>query len=833
MFTFSSEDGRTLRDFLPTFQTVCVLVTSRNQAAVNNLVETHPMFLVKTMGIEHAIRLLKTRITIEEDSKEAAKELVKTLDFLPLAVSHAGSFIRSRKPTMSIKRYLDLFNNELTQARILNNSDIVDVRRDAGSARTVIATWQISFEVIRKDHRTAANILALMSMYDNQNIPKSLLQHELANKVDTKQLEKRLEEVYHDLNMCAEREHADQLQEFEFEEDLALLLGYSLITIEADSSSIKLHRLVQLSVKQWLQQKAELDIWQTVSMLILFQHFPNKTSYDSTICQQLLPHARKVLEFPVDKKWTLPKAILMRQMVRYLDNIAQYKDAYRILQNAAAICEEHLGVSYEMTLNLTAEASSYYLLCPPIEERIKELEQLVLSYQKINVEKHYSLLAQELLGELLRQSGKISEATDTLQHCLHRRNILLGHADSNTVACAFRSIDVLIDQGNYSAGIQFLRVLLKQTIKHHGISHLTVIDVKQKLAESLTYRGQYLEAGSMFEAMLSDMEESLVSYDGRIVACQFGLADSLFHQGRAEEAKNLSETAFTNGRLSLSDEDPLILSTATMICLILIRKEKFAEVDSFCRDMMAELQRPTQLLSKIRLFSAISALRQDSAEKAEDAFRRLGRELRAQLGDKHPESLECALWLCRTLDEQKQVTELAQLRRQTYDTIQTTDFSPSSHQLRKVAFIFWQFEAYGEAEILHRKIVTEGKHHARNRETLSADLHNLCMTLEKQNKWIEAESCRKENLQLIESIHDSESVMVLDVLCKLGECLYNQSRYSEAEEVFRKRVNAERSAKHGGTRLFDSILYLRDTLVAQDKWAEVEELREQLSDAEE
>ena len=109
---------------------------------------------------------------VKDVHKEDAEKLIEALDHLPLAITHAGSHIAAR--IMTISRYLNLFRNERGQIRLLNGEDLVDTRRDGSAARTVMATWQISFEAIQEMTSKTADLLKLLCMYDNQGIPREL-----------------------------------------------------------------------------------------------------------------------------------------------------------------------------------------------------------------------------------------------------------------------------------------------------------------------------------------------------------------------------------------------------------------------------------------------------------------------------------------------------------------------------------------------------------------------------------------------------------------------------------------------------------------------------------
>lgn len=53
--------------------------------------------------------------------------------------------------------------------------DAGDLRRDESASNSVVATWQMSFEHIREERPSAANLLLSISVFNPQGIPESVL----------------------------------------------------------------------------------------------------------------------------------------------------------------------------------------------------------------------------------------------------------------------------------------------------------------------------------------------------------------------------------------------------------------------------------------------------------------------------------------------------------------------------------------------------------------------------------------------------------------------------------------------------------------------------------
>jgi len=61
------------------------------------------------MDKEDALALLKTRVPFGESSKTDVEALVQALDCIPLAITHAAAYIKTRAPMTTMSGYLNLF----------------------------------------------------------------------------------------------------------------------------------------------------------------------------------------------------------------------------------------------------------------------------------------------------------------------------------------------------------------------------------------------------------------------------------------------------------------------------------------------------------------------------------------------------------------------------------------------------------------------------------------------------------------------------------------------------------------------------------------------------
>ena len=309
-----------LANFLPHTANGSILITSRNRSVALSLV-TNPdnIINIEAMGEDDALALLKTKVLFEKSSETDAKALVQALDGIPLAIIQAGAYISVRAPRTTIRSYFELFReSEKNQTHLLNTVDVEDLRRDYSIRHPVIMTWQISFKQIQETAPAATDLLALMSMFDRQGISAQLL---MGGK-----------------------------NQVEFEDVVAPLFSFSLITTKADQQSFEMHRLVQLSMIKWLQISEQLQTWEKSSIQILAKAFPSGEYETWLECQALLPHAKRLLDIASSDDTDTILATLADNVGWYLNLPGDFKKAEAMHRRALKGYEKVLGAEHPHTL---------------------------------------------------------------------------------------------------------------------------------------------------------------------------------------------------------------------------------------------------------------------------------------------------------------------------------------------------------------------------------------------------------------------------------------------------------------------------------------------------
>lgn len=121
----------------------------------------------------------------------------------------------------------------------------------------------------------------------------------------------------------------------EFENALAPLIDFALITSEADREYFGMHRLVQLATRTWLHRHEKIREKEEEAVTLLSETFPKGEYENWEMCRALLPHAEVMLEYQYSKQcYCLQQAEVLYVMAWYLHSQGNYNRAFDMNQRA-------------------------------------------------------------------------------------------------------------------------------------------------------------------------------------------------------------------------------------------------------------------------------------------------------------------------------------------------------------------------------------------------------------------------------------------------------------------------------------------------------------------
>jgi tetratricopeptide (TPR) repeat protein len=478
----SGSPSASLAAYLPQSRNGSILVTSRSMDTAARLVGSHKnMKEVQAMNESQSIQLLQSKLQ-DASIEEGTADLLCALDYMPLAITQAAAYI-NRRARMTISKYLDEFRRNDKKKQNLLNWDAGDLRRDESASNSVVITWQMSFERIREDRPSAADLLSLMSFFNPQGIPEWILRDYSKNATEV-----------------SDEDEADSA----FDEDLDTLQAYSLITATAETDVCKMHALVQFCTQVWLSSFGAMERWRQEFLGLMAKEFPvgkyegEEYKYWAK-CQGLLLHVESLSERePTNDESLKAWAQVLTNITWYMGMKGKFGVARESAANAVRVREQGLGKDNPDTLKslnvlaLALRDQGKYDEAEKIHRRVLGEREKELGVQHLD-----TLTSMNHLAVVLHNQGKYSEAEKLAQRALEGRKKELGVQHPDTLTSMNNIARVLRYQGNFKAAEEINLLAMegrKKVLKEDYSETMAIVD---DLAWVMQEQGKYKAAKKM------------------------------------------------------------------------------------------------------------------------------------------------------------------------------------------------------------------------------------------------------------------------------------------------------------------------------------------------
>lgn len=107
--------GEPLLAYLPPNPNGSIIITSRSKSVASRIVEEDEIIEIDSMDEAHAIAPFEKKLGMQ-DNREDIIEHTELLEFMPLAIIQAASYIRQRAPRFSVLQYLQQFRENNRKA---------------------------------------------------------------------------------------------------------------------------------------------------------------------------------------------------------------------------------------------------------------------------------------------------------------------------------------------------------------------------------------------------------------------------------------------------------------------------------------------------------------------------------------------------------------------------------------------------------------------------------------------------------------------------------------------------------------------------------------------
>ncbi|GIZ48288.1 hypothetical protein CKM354_001135600 [Cercospora kikuchii] len=606
---------RRLTDYFPVCDHGSVVVSTRSKTVAQQLVYDEFIIAVEPMDAQHANLLLEKRLG--PHGRDDYDRLATALDFIPLAMSQAASYIRERGRRSSVEHYLHKIEiNRQSRSELLRR----DARlpdRDWEASASVITTWQISFEYISRERSSATELLSLMSMCDRQAIPERLLRPFKFRNGSTKN-----DRDSDNMSVADEG----------FEEDIAMLLGFSFISTTTSDTDWTMHRLAQDATQLWIEDKGRYDLVQGRFICNLSGVFPSGKYKTWQMCRSLLPHVQCALEQKSNSsrqvilQWAelmcragyyhfrifdldLAESMIARALRLVLENL-ESKDDHRTMRKQSLLVrvwqsQGKLKEAEEMSLDLLKRSSlklgkkhydtlayqhnlavTYRCLGRLKEAEALQLEVTELTAASQGVDDHGYLDSMHELALIYDRQGRFKESERILLQVLDKTESKLGQDHPDSLATMNVLLDQYKEQKQWQKAGDLNLKLVKSSIEALGWDHLETLEALESLADAYCQRRQFEDAVRAWSRVLQQRRAKQGPEHRDTLRVTGSLAVTYHCLHRWEEAEALLKQVLETKSVTLGADHPETLESIDVLATTYCQRKQWTKAEALLKELI-------------------------------------------------------------------------------------------------------------------------------------------------------------------------------------------------------------------------------------------------------
>ncbi|KAJ6013114.1 hypothetical protein N7522_003469 [Penicillium canescens] len=624
-----------LLQYVPRSRNGSIIITSRTREAALKIVDHKGLIEVKPMERSEALELLKRKLEQPKESQES-EQLVNALEFMPLAIVQAASYIRNRAPRYSVSQYLRDFQRSDREATKLLKKEAGHLYRDWEAKNSILVTWQMSFEYIRQTKPSAVELLSLMSFFDREGIPDKLIRHQpMAYHTPSSVL----------LNDSSDGETSESDIGPDFEDDVTALRDYSFVSVSENGTFFTMHRLVQLTTRAWLKSHGQIDQWREKFISKLCEEFPTGEYENWERCRPLFPHVKSAMsQRPTSLDSLRQWATLLYRGAWYASqsgNIADVREMASMSRNQRMIL---FGEEHEEVLDSTSMLATAYRL----EGRWEQAEQLdmqVMETRKTKLgEDHPSTLTSMAnLASTYWNQGRWEEAEQLDMQVMETSKMKLGEDHPDTLSSMASLASTYRNQGRWEEAEQ-LEVQVIETRKTKlGEDHPDTLISMANLASTYRNQGRWEEAEQLEVQVIEARKTKLGEDHPSTLTSMANLASTYRNQGRWEEAELLEVRVLETSKTKLGENHPSTLTSMANLASTYRNQGRWEETERLNVQVMESRKRklgedhPDTLSSMANLAFIWKSLGHDA--EANTLLRNCLVKQKQILGPTHPDAL--------------------------------------------------------------------------------------------------------------------------------------------------------------------------------------------------
>lgn len=563
-----------------------IIVTTRNHdlaVALNrehgSTIEVGPMPVVEATSLFRKILGPKFR---PASDMNAAIHFVKGLGLIPLAITQAALYLDKYLPkNTTLANYLEK----------LEESAVEKVRLLHFDADSIFKTWKATFDFIRSQRPSAANLLALMSFFDRRGIPKWLLVSDKRGnntpRANSPSIMGRLE--LDDSDGDPNDDSTDT-----FDGDIDILIKHYIIAANRTRDMFEMHVLVQLAARTSMSN-TEARTYCEQFIHRLATEFPSNPLGSWSTCQELFGHVREAANYSPSEDAVEDWMTLLYNGGRYARLLGDFETAKQMSNDVSGIRRKmgRQGEGGEDIRSLENSSLTALILMDQglYDEAEKLFTQVTDAFKimeaKMVTARSSTLRSMNNLASIYRVQGRWKEAEKLLTEVRYRR-AEVNEVGPSALATLANLASIYKAQGRYVEATALQEVVLESCKIELGEGHPQTLTNMSNLASMYRIRGELEKAEELQVKAMNIRDIKFGREHPDTLTSMNGLASIFRAQGRLREAEELQVQVVELRRTKLGPNHPSTMASMNNLALIFYEQgkgEKAVELQTLVVDM--------------------------------------------------------------------------------------------------------------------------------------------------------------------------------------------------------------------------------------------------------
>ncbi|KAI5815406.1 hypothetical protein BZA77DRAFT_248604 [Pyronema omphalodes] len=564
--TGAESDG--LAKYIPKCAKGTIVITTRDYEVAQQLAITKGVLTKAAMSPPDARSLYLHHYYGGVPYNEAdCDKLLDELQYLPLAITQVASYLQINRHTITPTEYLAEFQRTKASRQQLLSRPVHNIFRpelplsSPGSAETVLTTFEITFQQIKKQSPLAGSILRLIACINAQGIPRALLA-ELTSQSEN---------------------------DISFREALGRLVNFSLLQCQTDSTeaTYTLHSLVHLAIQYFMSPEEKVEAIETTAR-VLAKLIPSNGEFENwPRWRPYLPHCTAFLSYVDNAFENIDIATICYSVADYLRHTGHYRDSHSIADRAMNIRKRLLGHDHPETLRAML-LLAYGVSRIGMRDKAEELQvQVVALSEKVLGGNHpETLIAMSNLAVTLREKGRLDEAEPLQRKVLEARKVVSGEDHPETLSAMNNLAVTLRLKGRLDEAEPLQRKVLEARKVVSGEDHPQTLSAMNNLAVTLQDRGRLDEAEHLQRKVLETREVVHGEDHPETLSAISNFALTLRRKGRLDEAEPLQRKVLEAHKVVFGEDHPGTLIAMNNLALTLQNRGRLDEAEPLQRKVL-------------------------------------------------------------------------------------------------------------------------------------------------------------------------------------------------------------------------------------------------------